>query len=561
VANDPPMRSGSIGSGFSSSSDDRPTIEITPNEHVVNDKAVEALKSDKSLFERGALVTVVYDGTDSHGIHRPAGAPRIVPVVTAGLRERFTKVARFVKRRSTKKGDSFEHVHPPEFCAPAVLVRGNWPGIRRLNGVITSPVLRPDGTIVDTAGYDRATGLLYEPSGLLINVPSYPTAQQVNAAVESVLEIFADFPFATIEHKATAVAYVLTPLCRHAHYGPAPVFVSDSNVRGSGKTKLLQVGARIGTGRDLAVMTAPENDAEARKLITSIAIEGDSVVLIDNIGPQGFGLPSLDAAFTSTTWKDRLLSRNETIELPMLTTWCASGNNVTMRADTARRVAHISLDSPLENPEERTGFKHPDLIGWVVAERPRLLSAALTILRGYCDAGRPSQGLPPWGSFEGWSDLVRQAVVWAGLADPGLAREELRLRSDSEASGLAALILAWPEIDVDGTGVTASALVNELDKERDDYQHLRATISELCPAPPGKLPGARSVGSKFRQIRGRVVGGKFFDCRPVHGIAKWFIRSLAIDPNSSAQGRDGGFGGCATDPSPESNFTSDGEWK
>ena len=85
----------------------------------------------------------------------------------------------------------------------------------------------------------------------------------------------------------------------------------------------------------------------------------------------------------------------------------------------------MRLESPEENPEERTGSRHPDLLAWVRQERPRLTVAAMTILRGYCVAGRPDMGLTPWRSFEGWSDLVRQSIVWCGLPDPGETRQEL----------------------------------------------------------------------------------------------------------------------------------------
>ena len=57
----------------------------------------------------------------------------------------------------------------------------------------------------------------------------------------------------------------------------------------------------------------------------------------------------------------------------------------------------------------------------------------MTILQGYCVAGRPSTGLTPWGSFEGWSALVRQSIVWCGLPDPGDTRQELAGQADVEA--------------------------------------------------------------------------------------------------------------------------------
>src|SRR5207249_851796 len=81
-------------------------------------------------------------------------------------------------------------------------------------------------------------------------------------------------------------------------------------------------------------------------------------------------------------------------------------------------------------PEERQGFQHPNLLVWVGDNRAKLLTAALLILRGYCAAGQPKQDLPAWGSFEGWSALVRSAVVWVGLPDPGQTRLLLQAQAD-----------------------------------------------------------------------------------------------------------------------------------
>ena len=58
----------------------------------------------------------------------------------------------------------------------------------------------------------------------------------------------------------------------------------------------------------------------------------------------------------------------------------------------------------------------------------------------------------PWGSFEAWTDLVRHAVVWAGLPDPGATRKELTTQADREAAALRQLMAGWEEIDPDGQG-------------------------------------------------------------------------------------------------------------
>src|SRR5262249_48959668 len=75
------------------------------------------------------------------------------------------------------------------------------------------------------------------------------------------------------------------------------------------------------------------------------------------------------------------------------------------KGDTARRVVPIDLESLLERPQDRKDFQHPMLLEWVRQEYPRLVSAALTVLRAYFVAGCPKQNVT-YGSFEAWSDLV-----------------------------------------------------------------------------------------------------------------------------------------------------------
>jgi hypothetical protein len=80
-------------------------------------------------------------------------------------------------------------------------------------------------------------------------------------------------------------------------------------------------------------------------------------------------------------------------------------------------VVPIDLDPKVEHPEDRK-FKRADLIGYVQENRPRLVAAALTVLRAFVVAGWPAHGQPPKGSFEAWDQLVRSAIIWAGGADP-----------------------------------------------------------------------------------------------------------------------------------------------
>lgn len=315
----------------------------------------------------------------------------------------------------------------------------------------------------------------------------------------------------------------------------------DANIRSAGKTLLADVTGEIVSGRAMPRTPQAPDENEEIKRITAIAIEGDRLVLIDNINrPLGSG--ALDTVLTGTVWSERILGKSEKVSIPLLTIWYATGNNVTFKGDTARRCLHIRLDSDLEKPETREGFKHPDLLAWVHENRPRLVMAALTVLRAYCVARKPAMGFKPWGSFEGWSGLVRSAVVWAGLADPGETRAELE-EVDTDGNVLVDLVAGWEELP-NGVGSRGCTIAQALEALRDDaeekrYTRLRSALGELCPHPPGQLPTARKVGYALRRFHGRVVGGRKLQMRVVHGNRLWFVQQVGapepVQPGMTGQ--------------------------
>jgi hypothetical protein len=219
--------------------------------------------------------------------------------------------------------------------------------------------------------------------------------------------------------------------------------------------------------------------------------------------------------------------------IPLYTVWYATGNNVVLVGDTARRVVHVRLEPLDEKPEERSGFHHPDLLAWVRQERPRLTTAAVSILAAYCSAGRPDQRLTPWGSFEGWSDLVRSAVVWVGLADPGASRADLASTADREAVALRQLLNGLEEMDPGGHGMPTGEILRELADRPDMYDGLRAALWELCPPKEGKSLNPRSIGGRLHHMRRRVVGGKYLDRRDTNRGSAWMVRATSDSSDSS----------------------------
>ena len=261
-------------------------------------------------------------------------------------------------------------------------------------------------------------------------------------------------------------------------------------------------------------------------------------MLIDNIAGS-LGSASLDAALTGTTWKDRILGKSEIVEFPLLATWYATGNNVVLMADTARRTCHIRLSSPLENPEERTGFKHADLRGHVRKHRSELLGAALTILRAWFVADQPDMKLKPWDSFEGWSDIVRNSVVWTGITDPEETREELRNDADNEEDALRALIVGWAELDPQRVGLTASKALELIERHPADYEIIRTIINKNFTGRDGKWPSPRSLGMRLHHLRGRIVGRKFLNCRSVEHTKHWYIAEVDTPAEGGTSGTTG----------------------
>jgi hypothetical protein len=411
---------------------------------------------------------------------------------------------------------------PPAWCIAAVHARADWPRLRYLEAVVEYPVLRPDGSVLSCPGYDADTGLLLEVAGGLPAIPNHSTQTDAVAARDLLLQVLVDFPLAQPTYRAAWLAALLTPLARFAFAGPAPLFLIDANVRGAGKGLLVDTIATIVTGQRATVATYTNDEEELRKRITSLVLAGDRLILLDNLEGR-FGCAVLDAALTATSWKDRLLGASRIVEAPMIATWYATGNNVAVAADTARRICHIRLESPEERPETRQGFVHSDLVGWVSANRPRFLGAALTILRAYCAAGRPDQGLPAWGSYEGWSRLVRSAVVWAGLPDPGQTRLLLQESADVTAESMGVLLSAWERMDAERNGLTSAEVIERLKSPPSPAPDWYADLRDAVEALVGRLD-ARALGTRLRSYRRRVFAGRFLDqAGRAHRAARWVV--------------------------------------
>lgn len=494
----------------------RPDILITPQVHLVTEQMCEALKEDRAIYRRGGVLShVIRADETAPGV--VAGSPVARTAPLSWLVDRVSMHARCVTRRKSKEGAvTYLACPPPAPRVRAVLERGEWTGLRDLRGIIESPALRPDGSVIQTAGFDAATGYLYEPNADFIPVADAPSHSDCVLAFARLVEPFREFPYVNPSHLSAVLSAVLTLLARPAILGSVPCFLFDASAARSGKSIQVDVVHLIATGRAASRMTFPEQDDELEKVLAGYAIRGSATVNFDNVA-RPFGGAALDKCITAIDKVDlRILGAPDLVTYDWRATVFASGNNVTCKGDMLARVLSPRLETPLDNPELLVPTI-PDLRAWALDHRRELVHAALTLLRGYIAAGRPDQNCPRWGGFEAWSRLIPHALVWVGAADPMGARRGLAGDDDPDRVAASALVEGWERMCRSlPEGVTTKGALTLLyppasrheEREPDGHDDLREALELLARARPGVAPSSRQVGEALRRLKSRVIGGR-----------------------------------------------------
>lgn len=476
------------------------------------------------LFQRhGELVTVSPS---------PSWAPSIVAVKPARLREMLSTSADWVS--ISAMGES-KPVMPPTVTVDTILARPSWPSVPYLEAVTEIPILRPDGSIRVEPGYDPTTRVAYhQPAGLPIVIPDAPTAEDVHASVESLIDLLVDFPFVDTAARAGAIASILTMVARHAIDGPVPMFHFGAPVRGAGKTLLATACAVAAVGRAPSMLTPSREDVELEKQVVSMGRNGTGVVLLDNI-EGSFGSGVMAGVLTSPeAFTGRILGVSEMARMNLRIVWLSSGNNVTWTGDLGRRVIPVEQDPGTERPEDRTGFAHPDLRGYVTRMHPHFVTAALTILRAHAVAGRPRAGTTRMGSFEAWDQIVRGAVAWAFEADPCAGRLKLHEQDDQDHSDLSQFLSAWRAAwaPLGGYGTVAQSIDRAIGTMRAlrDGNHIAPIDRDLCDAlrvvcPTGEF-NARSIGKWMGNRCGRIVRGLRIVRQNTRNVTTWAVEEV-----------------------------------
>lgn len=460
----------------------------------------------------------------------------ITPVSPDSLRRLLAHHAEVYKTRVTKDGALTETPASPAVATcKAVLTATRWPNVPPLVSLVSAPTLRPDGTVLQAAGYDVATGLYYAPAGDVSSVPEVPDVVDVKRARNFLLNlVLHDFPWATPGDRANFIALLVSPILRPYIGGLIPLGAISAADRGSGKTLLADI---IGTLYGATVRPWVPDDDELRKAITATLMKSTAVIVFDNVSEyDAVDAPSLAKLLTSPSWDDRILGRSEEARLINDRLWLVTGNNIKFGGDIAQRTVLVHLDPNCPRPDLRTGFLIPDLDEWLEnpENRARLLHALLVLARAWIVAGAPKAD-HAMRSFRRWARAAGGFLAFHEI--PGFLTNSSELeQQDDEAAQWAHFLTAW--FDRYGTAPKTATDLRQSAQSVFGFGQDDPWNGAFITRQDGTLPTATGLGKMLGSRRGRYFGelvlrGIFDKKRKI-----WFyhVESTADAPPNGGEG-------------------------
>jgi hypothetical protein len=417
----------------------------------------------------------------------------LLPMGIADLQEELAYAARWseMTERGTKA------IYPPSLVARDVLHRAaDWaPSLRE---VVRVPIFGENWALLDGPGYQAHDHIFFQPNhGPLPSVPQVPSETELAEARRLICEeMLGDFPFLSSSDRAAAIAPMILPFVRHRIEGPTPLHLFDSPQPGSGKTLLADVISIPAIGKEPAANTEISNADDLRKWVTAMALAGEGVVLIDNINARLKG-SALAGVLTSAEWSDRIVGTSRRAKVAMRCVWLATGNNVVMSSELARRVVRCRIDSGVERPHLRGGFRHAHLRAWVKAHRAQLIWAVLVMVRNWIAHGNPG-GEAILGSFEAYCCTMGGILDAAGIE--GFLQDGGPCHADDKSLEWSAFVEAWHR-RFEGKHIGAADLDAEI---LEPNPEMLATVLAGASSQRGRRI---KLGQELRKRRDAIVSG------------------------------------------------------
>jgi hypothetical protein len=322
---------------------------------VATEAEVLLIAADVQFYQRGGVLVRPISDTVTAAGGRKTRTVSLKPVTVTYMRDQLSRNIKFQKFCGRK--NDWRAIDPPVVAAETVLDRaGEW-RFRNIVGVVTTPTLRPDGTILSQSGYDPATHLLLVDPPKLPPIADNPSREDALQALELLDDLLGEFPFVDEASRSVAQSAVITPVARGA-FSVAPTHVVRSSTPGSGKTYLVDVASAIATGQPCHAIAAGRTEEETEKRLGACLLAGYPMTNVDNVNGE-FGGDFVCQVAERPLVSPRVLGRSEQPQLSNRMTLYATGNNIRLKGDMTRRAIICSLDAGIERPELRTFTSKP----------------------------------------------------------------------------------------------------------------------------------------------------------------------------------------------------------
>jgi hypothetical protein len=347
----------------------------------------------------------------------------------------------------------------------------------------------------------------FDPCGVKFPpIPDDPTGEEIGEALTALKAPFVKYPFRLLEGEtatekcvamSVVLAYIITVVNR-AVWNRAPGFAFNGNNAGVGKTKIVESGSVLAIDEVPSVLKQGKSAEEFEKSLATVMLKGFNLIAIDNVERALEG-DLLNQSLTADRIFIRLFGWLDGLTVPNVYTMTATGNGVTFVGDATRRWLQSNIISPAERPElEQFDF---DPLMMTKENRSRMVTAVLTILKGWIKAGRPGKPAK-LGSFEDWSDDVRGALMWLGEPDPAKSMEDIRA-NDPRRNQLDEFLSLWHEALYSRSTTVADAVNHAKRWEDEELSDLFKAISN----DEGKINN-RKIGWWLRKNADKPVNGR-----------------------------------------------------
>ena len=294
------------------------------------------------------------------------------------------------------------------FLAEAVNFRPGGSKISTVLGVQTMPLIlrRGNGSfhIAADNGFNPDLGLYFRVDAALkaaLPDPSRVTREDAIRAYKFLADDWLCDVDTDADGKAVIVAIALSIIERQL-FLTRPGFFITAPLAGSGKTTALSMVSMAVLGRYAAATGWSSSEEERQKALFSYLVGGVPLIVWDNI-KKGTNVASeaVDRALTSPDYQLRILGKSKGAKASASAIQCWTGNAIVPSGDLAKRCFVAMLRASRVDPENRT-FRHPNPVGWSLANRVSILSAMRKARSCACRA-RSSTQLPGSRSGGRWS--------------------------------------------------------------------------------------------------------------------------------------------------------------